>query len=100
MTTSLPSRVSGAGRDGDSFLVNYVAHPMQGAISGFVQIHNDPKARPTEFSESKAYWQGRLKAMGWAALFSTQFELGPISEASLGNVIETARQYRTSYGLG
>ncbi|MEK6303951.1 MAG: hypothetical protein AABO41_24875 [Acidobacteriota bacterium] len=72
-------------RDGDRFLVNYIGHPMQGAVSGFVQIHNDPKARQ-ELGMSKAYWHSRLKAMGWAALFSTQFELGPISEASLGNV--------------
>lgn len=73
-------------RDGDRFLVNYIGHPMQGAVSGYVQIHNDPKARRQELGMSKAYWNSRLKAMGWAALFSTQFELGPISEASLGNV--------------
>lgn len=73
-------------RDGDSFIVNYVAHPMQGAISGFVQIQNDPKGMGQELAMRKTYWNSRLKAMGWAALFSTQFELGPISEASLGNV--------------
>ncbi|MEK6407359.1 MAG: hypothetical protein AABN34_10375 [Acidobacteriota bacterium] len=73
-------------RDGDRFIVNYVAHPMQGAVSGYVQIHNDPKATRQELGMSKSYWNSRLKAMGWAALFSTQFELGPISEASLGNV--------------
>ena len=40
----------------------------------------------------KQYWSSRLKAMGWAALFSTQFELGPISEASVGNVGLTPRR--------
>jgi hypothetical protein len=73
-------------RDGDPFIVNYIGHPIQGAVSGFIQIQNDPKATRQELSMSKAYWNSRLKAMGWAALFSTQFELGPISEASLGNV--------------
>ena len=73
-------------RDGDRFIVNYVAHPMQGAVSGYVQIHNDPTATRYELGMGKAYWNSRLKAMGWAALFSTQFELGAISEASLGNV--------------
>lgn len=72
--------------DGDPFIVNYIGHPMQGAVTGFVQIQNDPKATRQELSMSKEYWRSRLKAMGWAALFSTQFELGPISEASLGNI--------------
>jgi hypothetical protein len=28
--------------DGDDFRVNYVGHPMQGAVSGFIEIQNDP----------------------------------------------------------
>jgi len=27
-----------------------------------------------------------MRAFGWAAIYSTQFELGPISEATIGNV--------------
>ena len=72
--------------DGDPFLVNYIGHPMQGAVSGYIQIHNDPKGIKQEFGMRKSYWQSRLKAMGWATLVSTQFELSLISEASLGNV--------------
>jgi hypothetical protein len=72
--------------DGDPFLVNYIGHPMQGAVSGYIQIQNDPKGIKQEFRMRKTYWNSRLKAMGWAALVSTQFELGLISEASLGNV--------------
>jgi hypothetical protein len=72
--------------DGDPFLVNYIGHPMQGAVSGYIQIQNDPKGIKQEFGIRKGYWKSRLKAMGWAAVVSTQFELGPISEASLGNV--------------
>jgi hypothetical protein len=72
--------------DGDPFLVNYIGHPMQGAVSGNIQIQNDPKGIEQEFGLRKSYWQSRFKAMGWAALVSTQFELGLISEASLGNV--------------
>jgi hypothetical protein len=71
--------------DGNGFAVNYIGHAMEGAISGYIQIQNDPKGNQ-ELSMGKTYWSSRLKAMGWAALFSTQFELGPISEASLGNV--------------
>ena len=81
--------VSGLGGwgDTDSVLTNYVGHPMMGAITGFIQIQNDPKGLALEFDRNNsAYWRSRLKAMGWAAFYSTQFEVGPISEASIGNV--------------
>jgi hypothetical protein len=80
--------VSGLGGwgDTDSIFTNYVAHPMQGAVSGFIQIHNDPKGISQEFGKDSKYWKSRTKAMGWAALYSTQFELGPLSEAAFGNV--------------
>ena len=72
--------------DGDAFNVNYVQHPVEGAIFGFTQIQNDPRYKTLEFSNSRAYWRSRLKATGWSALMSTQFEIGPFSEASIGNV--------------
>lgn len=72
--------------DGDEFLVNYIGHPMEGAVSGFIQVHNDPKGVRQDVGFNKAYWASRLKAFGWAAAFSTQYEIGPLSEASLGNV--------------
>ena len=34
--------------DGDDFLVNYVGHPMQGAVSGFIEVQNDPTGRLQE----------------------------------------------------
>ncbi len=76
--------------DGDSWVTNYVAHPMMGAVAGYIQVHNDPRGIRQEFGKDPAYWKSRLKAMGWAAVYSTQFELGPISEASLGNVGQRA----------
>lgn len=72
-------------RDGDGFHVNYIGHPIQGAISGFIQIQNDPKA-VRDLENTPEYWKSRLKAMGWAAIVSTQFELGPLGEAGVGNV--------------
>ena len=39
-----------------------------------------------EFSSSRTYWNSRLRALGWSTLYSTQFELGPVSEATIGNV--------------
>lgn len=74
-------------RDGDGFPTNYLAHPIMGAIAGNIEIFNDPGGRRLEFDlSSKRYWQSRLKAMAWAAVYSAQFELGPVSEASIGNV--------------
>jgi hypothetical protein len=72
--------------DGGRFFTNYIAHPMQGGVSGFIQIQNDPHGRSLEFSNSRTYWNSRMRALGWAAIYSTQFELGPISEATIGNV--------------
>jgi hypothetical protein len=77
--------VSGNGRwdDGDPFLDNYVGHPMQGAITGFIQIQNDPGGRRLEFRNGRAYWKSRMKAMAWNAVYSAQFEIGPFGEASI-----------------
>ncbi|MBI4747820.1 MAG: hypothetical protein HY774_04995 [Acidobacteria bacterium] len=72
--------------DGDPFIVNYVGHTMMGTVSGFIQIHNDPNGINQEIGWNKSYWKSRLKALGWSAAFSTQFEIGPLSEAALGNV--------------
>ena len=72
--------------DGGRFFTNYVAHPLQGAAVGFIQVQNDPRGIRQQFGRSRAYWRSRLKALAWSAANSTQFELGPISQASLGNV--------------
>lgn len=72
--------------DGDSVFTNYVAHSMQGGVAGFIQIQNDARGRSAEFSFSRTYWNSRLRALGWSAIYSTQFELGVMSEATIGNV--------------
>jgi hypothetical protein len=72
--------------DGGRFFTNYVAHPLQGATTGFIQVQNDPRGIKQQFGGSRAYWRSRLKALAWSAASSTQFELGPLSQASIGNV--------------
>jgi len=72
--------------DGGRFFTNYVAHPMQGSFVGFIQIQNDPEGRTLHVASTKAYWKSRLKAAAWSAAWSTQFEIGPLSQASIGNV--------------
>lgn len=76
----------GGWRDGDPFMVNYIGHSMQGSVTGYIQVRNDPKGQYLELENSKAYWHSRLKATAWSGVYSLQFEFGPFSEASLGNV--------------
>jgi len=72
--------------DSDSIQINYLGHPMQGALTGRIFVNNSDSAKKQEFGKSKKYWSGRAKAMIWSAAWSAQFELGPLSEASIGNV--------------
>lgn len=72
--------------DGDGWLVNYLGHPSQGAASGWIWIHNDPGAERQQLGLSRSYWTSRARALAWSAAYSTQFEIGPYSEASIGNV--------------
>jgi len=56
--------------DGDDFFINYVRHPAEGATFGF----------------SKKYFKQTFKTVIFSAIESTLFEIGPVSEASIGNV--------------
>jgi hypothetical protein len=69
--------------DGDPLIDNYVGHPMQGAITSYIQIQNDPSGRRLEFQNTRSYWKSRMKSMAWNAAYSTQFEIGPFGEASI-----------------
>jgi hypothetical protein len=71
--------------DGDSGLTNYGGHPGQGAASGFIWVQRDPGAPPA-FVANRAYVSSRLRGMAFATGYSLQFEIGPFSEASIGNV--------------
>ena len=70
--------------DGDPFIVNYVGHPIQGAVAGFIWIQNDRKYQAAEIGRDRRYWKSRLRAAAFAWAYSEQFEIGPISEASIG----------------
>jgi hypothetical protein len=59
---------------------------MEGAIFGFIQQQNDPKYRAVQSGSGRDYWISRLRALAFSATWSTQWTLGPLSEASLGNV--------------
>jgi hypothetical protein len=78
-------RVPPQWQDGDSGLTNYVLHPGQGAASGFIWLQNTPTGQ-MPFALTREYMTSRLWATVWAAGYSLQFEIGPLSEASIGNV--------------
>jgi hypothetical protein len=70
--------------DGDSWHVNYVGHTVHGAAAGRIWLDHGP-ARNTPPTAS-GYWPSRARMAAFSALYSLQFEFGPVSEASIGNV--------------
>jgi len=82
--------------DGDPFFVNYIGHPMMGSVAGYLFAQNDRRYREVEFGRNPEYWRGRLRATAFSFAFSTQFEIGPYSEATVGKIQSRWPQY----GLG
>jgi hypothetical protein len=80
---SLSTWIHSGWDDGDPFLYSYVGHPIQGALTEYIQIQNDPQGRDLEFSNSKAYWWSRFKAFWWSAAYSAQWNIGPLSELTV-----------------
>jgi hypothetical protein len=72
--------------DGDSWAVNYVGHPIHGAAAAFIWLDHEDGSHDPDLGFSRAYWASRGRATAWAAGYSLQFEFGPFSEASIGNV--------------
>jgi hypothetical protein len=81
--------------DGDGYYENYLGHPIQGAVSSYLWIHNDLHYRNVEFGKSRDYWMSRLRAYAFSWAFSEQFEIGLFSEASLGQI----QRYCCAYGF-
>lgn len=82
-THSLATWVHSGWNDGDPALYNYVGHPIQGALTSFIQIQNDPQGETLEFSNTREYWWSRFKATMWNAAYSTQWSIGPLSEMTV-----------------
>jgi hypothetical protein len=80
---SLSTWVHSGWNDGDPNMYGYVGHPIQGVAASYIYIQNDPKSEKLEFSKTKAYWRSRLKATLWNALYSTQWNIGPLSEMTV-----------------
>jgi hypothetical protein len=71
--------------DGDDFLVAYIGHPMQGSVTEFIEIQNDPHARNLRIGTDRAYWKSIFHSFLWNTLYSTDQKLGPLGESALGS---------------
>jgi hypothetical protein len=80
---SLSTWVHSGWNDGDPALYNYLGHPIQGAMTSYIQIQNDPQGEKLEFSNTREYWWSRFKATLWNAAYSTQWSIGPLSEMTV-----------------
>ena len=72
--------------DGDPFYTNFLGHPAQGSVAGRLFSNHDLRYRNVEFGRDPDYWKGRLRAAAFSFAFSEQFEIGLLSEASLGHI--------------
>jgi hypothetical protein len=73
--------------DGDTFMAPYVAHTIEGSVFGFIERQNDPKYRKVQWGDGHDYFISLLRSMAYSAVWHTQWKIGPISEASIGNVM-------------
>jgi len=80
---SLSAWIHSGWNDGDPNMYGYIGHPIQGVAASYIFIQNDPKSERVEFSRTKEYWRSRLKATLWNAAYSTQWNIGPLSEATV-----------------
>jgi hypothetical protein len=72
--------------DSDRFMAPYVGHPIEGSIFGFIERQNDPRYRRVQWGDGREYWVSLLRSMAYAAVWHTQWKIGPASEASIANV--------------
>jgi hypothetical protein len=73
--------------DGDRFMSPYVGHTIEGSVFGFIERQNDPKYRNVQWGDGRDYFISILRSLGYSAVWHTQWKIGPISEASIGNVM-------------
>jgi len=71
--------------DGNKIQTNYIAHPIGGAIYANNARMNDPKYAAL-LPGDPGYGTGVLRSMAFAAAASLMYEIGPVSEASIGNL--------------
>ena len=83
--------------DSGKFLTNYVFHPMGGSVYAHIYKQNDSLGRKLESGLNREYITHFVRASVVSAVSSVQFELGPLSEASIGNVGLPPNQHKMAW---
>jgi hypothetical protein len=73
--------------DGDKFVSPYIGHTIEGGIFGYIERQNNPKYRDVQWGDGRPYFISLLQSMAYSAIWHTQWKIGPVSEASIGNVM-------------
>jgi hypothetical protein len=73
--------------DSDKFMSPYVGHTIEGSVFGYIERQNDPKYRNVQWGDGRDYFISLLHSLAYSAVWHTQWKIGPISEASIGNVM-------------
>ena len=72
--------------DGGHTFTNWLAHPMMGSVTTHILGQNDPEYLANRIGSGDRYWRAKRKQFIFATVYAAQFELGPLSESSLGNI--------------
>jgi hypothetical protein len=73
--------------DGDTFMSPYIGHTIEGSVFGYIERQNDPRFRAVQWGDGRLYFISLLRSLAYSAVWHTQWKIGPISEASIGNVM-------------
>ncbi len=73
--------------DSDRFMAPYVGHTIEGSVFGYIERQNDPKYKDVQWGDGRDYFISLLRSLAFSAVWHTQWKIGPISEASIGNVM-------------
>jgi hypothetical protein len=73
--------------DSDRFMAPYVGHTIEGSVFGYIERQNDPKYKNVQWGDGRDYFVSLLRSLAFSAVWHTQWKIGPISEASIGNVM-------------
>jgi len=73
--------------DSDKFMSPYVGHTIEGSVFGYIQRQNDANYRKVQWGDGRDYFISLLHSLAYSAIWHTQWKIGPMSEASIGNVM-------------
>ena len=86
--------------DRGHILTNWVAHPAMGSVTTHILGQNDPEYLENKVGSGDAYWRAKGKQFLFATVYSVQFEIGPLSESSLGNIHQAGIDFVLTSSLG